>query len=267
VPKLPLFVALAWLSGCASGYSNFYQAANGVTPEAIAQLRAGPPPKAPLVDHVPEANQELVMAYERHGYVLIGFSSFNSGHDEGASSAVAQGEKVGADIVVLIDPHYTGSISTSVPITTPTTQTAYTTGSATAYGSGGTVNAYGNSTTTTYGSETTYVPMVVQRYDYGALYFIKQRALALGIRARELNDSERQALQSNKGAYIILVVDGSPAFKADVLPGDIIVSVAGTAVFGQKSLTDSLNLNRGRTVDLGLVRNGQPLTKNVRLND
>ena len=83
----------------------------------------------------------------RHGYALIGYSSFSSGHRESESNAVNQGERVEADIVVVIDPRYTDSVTTSVPLTPPTSQTSYTTGTANAYGPAGTATAYVNATT------------------------------------------------------------------------------------------------------------------------
>ncbi len=99
---------------------------------------------------------------------MIGYSSFNSGKTEKEASAVKQGVKVGTDLVLIVNPKYTGSNTASIPITSPTSTTSYTSGSATVYGQSGTTNIYGNSTTTTYGSETKYIPYTVRRYDYGA---------------------------------------------------------------------------------------------------
>ena len=114
-------------------------------------------------------------------------------------------------------------MTTHVPVTSPTTSTSHTSGTATAIGSGGTATAFGNSTTTTYGSQTSYVPMTVNRYDYGAAYFVKWRYI-LGAVWRDLTNEERTSLQSNSGIYITLVVDDTPAFRNDVLVEDIIVN-------------------------------------------
>ena len=103
----------------------------------------------------------------------IGYSSFTSGHRQKDDDAIDQGKKVGADLVLILDPQYAESVTTSVPLTTPTATTSYTNGMATAYGTGGSAVAFGNSTTTTYGTNTTYVPMTVNRYQYGALYLVK----------------------------------------------------------------------------------------------
>jgi hypothetical protein len=265
-PILALVVLM--LAGCAtSGYSQFYQSMSGITPANIAQARAAPPPQVPALEHAAGPGPQVQAAYGRRGYVMIGYSSFNSGHSERDAGALAQGAKVQADLVVVIDPHYTGSLTATVPITTPTTQTSYTNGSATAYGPGGSATAYGNATTTTYGSQTTYVPMTVNRFDYDALYFIKQGHMAFGANCRDASDAEHRTLQSNRGAYVLWVVDGTPAFKSDVLAGDMIVAIDGSPVYGYQGYLDLLGQKRGQKVDVTIVRNGESITKSVLLNN
>jgi membrane-associated protease RseP (regulator of RpoE activity) len=251
-------------SGCATnGYSEFYSNAPGITPEIVAATRSGPPPAQPVIAYAPGFDG-LVDAYGRKGYAPIGHSSFSSGHSEGDGDAVAQARKVGADIVVIIDPAYAGSNTTSVPITVPTTSTSQTSATATAYGTDGTATAYGNSTTTTYGTRTSYVPMTVHRYEYGAVYFVKIR-YSLGAQFRDLTDDERRQLQSNRGAVVTAVIDGSPAYVSDVIPGDIIVALNGQAANGHDGLMSLLMANTGRTVELTVIREGRPLTKSVAL--
>lgn len=253
------------LGGCVfgNGYTKFYRAVPGATPEAIAQLRAVPPPEMPIVDHAlkfPDAKP-----YAEQGYVVIGYSSFNSGHNEPDSEAIAQAKKLGADLVVIVDPSYTGSITSQIPLTTPTSTTSYTNGSATAYGSGGSVTAYGNAMTTTYGSKTTYIPMTVNRYDYGAVYFIKQK-FVLGVQWRPLKSEERQELQSNSGLYVNTVVNGTPAFRSDILPGDIIESVNGQKLYDPKTASSLLDQWRGQDIAVTIYRAGRVFTKSVHLN-
>jgi hypothetical protein len=268
IQRVAAVTAALALAACASGYAQFYKPAPGATPEEVAIRRAAPPTGNPLVERVaPPAGgaQPLMDAYAKRGFVMIGSSSFNSGQAESENAAVEQGRKVGADLVVIMNPRYTGSTTTSVPITTPATSTSYTNSSATAYGSAGTVNAYGNSTTTTYGTQTNYVPITVNRVDYSAGYFIKQRWI-IGAMWRDLNDAERQELQSNKGVVVRLVVDGQPAYHADILPGDIILAVNGEPVAGQEGITKISRANSGRKVMFSIYRRGQRLEKPVQLN-
>jgi len=195
---------------------------------------------------------------------MIGSAFFNSGDGGDEDEAVEQGQKVGADLVLVLSPKYTGTVTTSIPITTPTTTTSQTTGHATAFGAGGPVSVFGSATTTTYGSETTYVPMTVHRSDYGALYFVKRR-FTFGALWRDLNDQERQSLQTNKGIAIRVIVDGSPAFDADLLPGDLVTAVDGEPVVNSAGLTKTLEEKAGQALTLSVVRQGQPLKKTVQL--
>jgi hypothetical protein len=257
----------ALLAACASGYSQFYRPAQGATPEMIAAHREAPPTGQPIVERAAPPGPDttaLLDAYAKRGYVLIGSSSFNSGRAESEDAAVQQGRHVGADLVLILNPRYTGSTTTAVPLTTPTTTTSYSTGTATAYGPGGVVNAYGSGTTTTYGTTTTMMPLTIHRSDYGAGYFIK-RKWSFGALWRDLNDTERQELQSNKGVYVRLVVDNSPAYLADILPGDIIVAVDGSPVLNQQSISDELRARGGQKVTVSLYRRGNRLEKSVQL--
>lgn len=259
-------VSLA-LTACASGYSSFYTPAADATPEAIAARRFGPPPETPILERSAPGNSETILAaYAKRGYVMIGHSMFNSGKNESESSALKQGQKVGADLVLVLNPQYTGSVTSNIPLTTPTTTTSYTSGTATAYGAGGTVNAYGNSTTTTYGSKTTYIPMTVHRSDFGAVYFVKQR-FNFGTFVRDLDDSERQELQTNQGVVVQVVVDDTPAFRADILPGDIVKAVDGTTVSNQAGFYGLLEQRKGQAVKLSVIRRGQSIEKSVQLNN
>jgi hypothetical protein len=171
---------LLLLGGCASGYKEFYKPAQGATPEAIAAIRVNKAPAIPIIERAQPADSSVVLdAYGKRGYVMVGSSMFNSGKAVSEDEAVSQGKAVGADLVLIFNPKYTGSITSSVPLTTPTSTTTYSTGSATAYGAGGSVTAYGSGSSTTYGSQTTYVPMTVLRSDYGAVFFIKRTRVSL----------------------------------------------------------------------------------------
>lgn len=256
--------ASLFLAGCASGYSQFYTPVEGADSQSISAVRVAPPPAMPKLDRSGDTPDNIVSAYSRHGYVVIGYSSFNSGRAESEQGALEQGAKVGADVVVVVNPTYTGTVSSVIPMTTPTTQTSYSSGTATAYGAGGTVNAYGSSTTTTYGTNTTYIPMHTNRYDYGALYLVKRR-YTLGTHWRDLTDAERQALQTNKGVYILGVVNGTPAFEADILPGDVILSINGQSASDQMGFSKLIDAHRGQTVRLAIFRQGAPITKEVQL--
>lgn len=265
--KFSLVTLALILTGCASGYTKFYQPIEGVDPAVVAARRVAPPPDMPLLERSNVNDGEAQeLEYAKRGYRAIGTASFNSGHTESETEALKQGKAVGADLVLVINPQYTGSVTSSVPLTTPTSQTSYTTGSATAYGPGGTATAYGNATTTTYGSKTTYIPMTVHRSDYFAVFFIKTHSI-LGAVARELSDTERQALGSNKGAYVSAVVNDSPAFRSDILAGDVVISVDGQQVGTRDSFYAMLERVKGKVVEVVLNRRGETIKKSIQMNN
>jgi hypothetical protein len=258
-------IAAIVMTGCANGYKDFYKPVPDATPDAIARLRVAPAPAVPEVVRLPPSSpKQLLDTYAKRGYVMIGSSEFNSGQSEDESAAIRQGQAVGADMVVILNPRYTGSVTTSIPITMPTTTTAYSTGTATAYGPRGAVTAYGSGTTTTYGSTTNYMPLTINRMDYAAVYFVKQK-FHLGAFARDLNDSERQELQTNKGVVLNLIADNTPAFDGDLLVGDVVVAIDGVSVVNAESYMRLVRERSGKKISIDLLRRGERLHKEVQL--
>jgi len=259
-----IVLTVLFLSSCATGYAQFYQA----YPDSGRTLerRATPAPQVPTAERASGNVQDIFATYLRRGYNALGYSHFNSGAAESDNGAIAQGAKIGADLVVIVDPRYTDTQSGAIPITTPKTTTSYTTGTATAYGPSGTTTAYGNATTTTYGSQTAYVPYSVDRFDYGAIYFVRTR-FQFGAFFRDLTTDERQELQSNKGVVVTIIVDGSPAYDADFLEGDMILAINGKPVGGGESMADALLRHKGQLVTMSVMRNGTILSKAVTLRD
>lgn len=267
IHTLVVIGASVTIAGCTNDYGKFYTAALGATPEAISAIRASVAPQMPSVERSTFGNSEQLLAsYSKRGYLVIGESSFNSGQRVSDEDAVKQGQEVGADLVLIFMPQYTGSVTSSVPITTPTTNTSYTTANATSYGPGGPVSAYGNATTTTYGSNTTYIPVTINRSDYGAIYFVKGR-FRIGAFVRNLNDLERQSLQTNQGVVVVTIVDDTPAYRADVLPGDMIVAMDGERVSNQEGFTRMASARKGRPINLSLIRQGQTIEKSLNVDN
>jgi len=73
-----------------------------------------------------------------------------------------------------------------------------------------------------------------------ALYLVKRR-YKLGVKDRDLSDRERQQFQTNHGVYVETVVDGTPAYQNDILPGDIITAVDGSVIDGESNLNERLS--------------------------
>lgn len=154
---------------------------------------------------------------------------------------------------MLVSSKFSHAVSGAIPLTLPNTTTSYSSGTATAYGSGGSVTAYGSGTTTTYGTQTTYIPYTVNRSDFNAIYFarIKPR---IGFLAEPLDDEAKRRLQSNSGVRVVVVTEGSPAFDANILPGDILISFGGETVRSVDHYQELLKTLSGEAVDLVLNR-------------
>jgi PDZ domain len=242
-PFLPLFFTL-FLTAC-SGYKEFYTQAQGATPETVAVMRVAPPPAMPIVERAqPGDSMTILDAYAKRGYIMIGNSMFKTGHPESEDSAVRQARDVGADLVLILNPRYAGTVTYNIPITTLTRAP--------------------KDSSQALDDITSYAPATIALSDYGAVYFVKQR-FELGVFSRDLNDAE-QELQTNQGAVVRLVVDGSPAFNADLQIGDVVTAVDGVAIANAQAFNELLRERGGKQVALSIVRRGQRLEKTVQLN-
>lgn len=193
-----------------------------------------------------------VEAMWRRGYGLIGYSSFNSPNSKTAD-AVRFGKKLKARYV-MIGTKLSSSSTASIPMTVPHTTTSVTNGNASVYGSnGGYASGTYSGRTTTYGSQTTYIPIMLNRFDKLAVYFGEVPRSGLGVYSRELTAQEIGTLETRRALAVRFVRDGSPAYVSDVLPGDIITQVEGKP-FDRAVLGPALA--KGEPFPIKIFRNG-----------
>lgn len=250
-------VALATLSGCENPYAEFYKStrAPGVT---IAAEPSAIEPR--IVSSSGDLQRDVQRMFE-DGYAVIGVASF-VGPAQHESAAVSQAKKVGAAIVIIAN-QYRNTETGAMPLTLPTATTSYSTGTVSAYGTGG--SAFGNysGSTTTYGTQTTYIPYSVDKYNQEALFFAPLDRRGLGIMFDRLSDGRRRQIGTNQGEQITAVRKGSPAFVADILPGDVLLSIDGQSVYDQPSMQSALSAATGHEVELHLMRGAAPIIKKV----
>jgi membrane-associated protease RseP (regulator of RpoE activity) len=238
------------LSGCQSGYKEFYVDSKGA--DAGKYLDATytmATPEIYISSGDPKAD---VLAMFENGYGLVGYASFN-GPLESVDGMVEQAREVGAHAVVAASQH-TNTVTGAVPITTTRPVTTYSSGSVNAYSSGGSATGYYSGTSTSYVSTTTYVPTSVARYDQLAMFFAKLKPSCIGFMEADLSNEDRQATGTNSGVKIGAVRKGSPAFNADVLPGDIVLAVDDQKV---TSGGDLLRFRSGQDIVFLVFRGGQ----------
>jgi hypothetical protein len=254
-----IIAACVLLTGCAAPYKDFYTGAS-----SSAEVRGVIPHQGPP-SVIKTANiKESVKALERKGFVAFGESSFVGPGDGASDRDLAEfGVKLGAE-VALLQVDYVGSTTSSVPLTLPSSTTSHSTGNATAFGSGGVVNAYGSSTTTTYGTTTTYIPVTVHRSSYLAVYLAK-RKWRLGLHTSTLNDAARRAVERNGGLMVDLVVDDTAAFRANILAGDILLSVGGTQIWSDEQFSTAIDATPAGDVVFQVWRGGKIIDVHVDL--
>ena len=262
-----------WLSGCASGFEKFYTPA----PNAQATLTSPlmlPAPKTPQLYLHSNDVQADAKRLREDGYIYIGSSSFyGPANRSNQSQALEQGKKVGAAIV-LFKTEYMDTQSGVVPYTVanpPIVSTVNTSGTVNSYGSNGYASGTYNSTgtITTPGGYSTYaIPYSVNRNTFFASYWVKEDVskLHLGVNSEPLSDAMRRKLERNTGVIIAIVVHGTPAFRANILEGDVVLKLNGTDVVDVAGFQSQLAQLAGQTVKLDILRGDQPRSLSVTLN-
>lgn len=260
--KILLLFFILFCTGCVNPYLKFYtDKTNG------ADLATMPgvilPSVAPLIYSGTNVRDDEIDMLEK-GFMLLGYSSFNGANDDNNNSAVEQGEKVNAEIV-LFYKIYTNTINGSYTLTLPDTQTTTTNTSGNVY-AGGDVGSYsGSSTSTTYGTKTSEIPYSVARYDYVATYWIRLKPKPFGAYLKDIPSDLTQQIGTNKGALVYAVVKNSPAFMAEVLRGDVIKTINDNEIIDSKDALRVIKIYIGKNISISLLRNGKIIKKRLKL--
>jgi len=219
---------------------------------------------------------DSIRLYNTKGYVLLGEASFEANAANYEKQLRAKASELNADIV-LTTSSFAGTRNIVIPLTTyepgQVTNT-YSTGqiNATAYGSNGssayTTGQYsGTSTSISSGTtSTTYLPMQITRNSYWAA-FLRKNIPLFGVFYLPLTDNERILLQRNTGVKVTTIVDESPAYYANILPGDYIITFNNTTVTTPQMLHAITEENLGKEIKLGIIRNGQNKEISLKLNN
>ncbi len=111
-----------------------------------------------------------------------------------------------------------------------------------------------------------YAPAADSRdREWTAVYYVRFQ-LSFGATFRDLRASESKTLGVAGGVAIGAVVGGTPASRANLLGGDLIVKVDGKTIAGRGAFQELLRSRAGHPVTLTLVRNGVTLRRVVNLN-
>jgi hypothetical protein len=271
IHTLMAFVLVALFASCQNPYSRFY---TNTIPQDRERWLLPHTGETQFFSTSESERQTSIDGLIRQGYIVIGYASFEANAQDYTSALRAKAKEVQADIV-LLDSSYAGTRSGVMPLVTyqpGQNSTTYSSGqvNTNVYGSGGyaqgTGNYSGTSTTTSPGTfNTQYVPYNVQRNNYGAVFFRKYHYL-FGARFSPLNDDQRRALQRNTGLVVNVVIDGSPAFVANILPGDILLTIDGETIISADELNGRMIEKAGQVVKFGVLRDGVNKVIEVQLN-
>jgi serine protease Do len=244
-----VFVCLV-LTACASGHQTFYKPfGDAKSLQDVQFLGKG---EEPQIFSSNNLDRDAKIAMSR-GYLSIGASDFN-GEQESVESVINQAKSVGA-LLVLVNSKFTESRYITMPLFIPDNRTTYHSGSM--YGMNGSSSYTG--TSSSYGTKV--VPMTTrqERYDQTAVYFVKSTKKAkFGLVFEELTLDLRLKYERNNGVLISVVLEESAAFKANILPGDVLIQLNDTVITNVQqalSLMQNYSPQEGRCI-LKIIRNG-----------
>jgi hypothetical protein len=266
---LILFGLVCLTTGCASGFEKYYTPARSLQ-AVLASPALVPPPAEPAVYlHSNDMNADMKRMLE-DGYAYLGNSSFyGPANRSNQKQAIEQGRKVHA-AAVLFKSEYMDTRSGVVPYTVANpaiVSTVNTSGTVNAYGSTGNYSA--TSTVTSPGGNTTYeIPFSVDRNTFYASYWAKldPNKIRIGLRWVPLNDALRQRLERNTGLVVIAVVRGTPAYRANILTGDVLLRINGQEIIDDSGLRAQGEQFAGQTVIFDIMRGDQPRSISVTLS-
>ncbi|MGA2555030.1 MAG: PDZ domain-containing protein [Verrucomicrobiota bacterium] len=280
--NLLLLVFAGLVGGCVTqplqlpnGFAKFYQdETQNMRPEIRQRLL--PASGAPQIENVPLARvQDEALRFVARGLIRIGIASF-TGPAGSREQAIEQAVKVGAEFV-LIGGEYSRTAQVTLPSLSVQPGQTYTTqergtmtgstfqGANTAFGYG---SYSGSSTTTTPPTfQTQYTPLQIPIYSQVAMFWRRAKPAIFGAQFAPIPDDVRAKLERNAGVYVAAIVEGSPAFKANVLRGDVIIQFANTPVDTVQNLLDIMPSYAGQKVSLILIRDTRTLTLEAQLNE
>jgi S1-C subfamily serine protease len=73
----------------------------------------------------------------------------------------------------------------------------------------------------------------------------------------------RASLQRNTGAFVFAIEDDSPAFFANILPGDVVIGVDGEEILTPSGLSTAASQKASATIVLQLLRGGEVVNVSV----
>lgn len=259
----------AYLTGCATNpFAQYYSDYTKQMPVAIQQ-RLLPSPKEPQVISITFAkHREEGQRLEERGYTVIGEAAFFGGGNPTQQQLDHHAKSVGAEIV-LLSSEFSHAEQGATPIFTyvPGTKSTTTHSGTINLNPSGTGSYSGSSTTRTPAKmDTQYVPYQNRVYNYGATFWRRMKPGIFGAKFGLIPDSLRATLQRNTGAHLENVILDSPAFKANILRGDVVIQIADKPVTTPAEFLSLIPAYAGQKVTVRVIRGTRTIDVEVQLN-
>lgn len=257
-----LFCLVVLTAGCANPYVKNYQPINPLQHVGESQ-EIFPFSGQPQLLSSNDLKADALKMWE-NGYILLGRSKFQA-TPINEKLALKQADKIGAE-VVLVNHKFVSTKTESLPMSTwiPGQQTDQTERVVIQNGTNTPKVIDHTVTTTTAGTyQTDYVEQSVDYYDYAASFWAKAKAPSFGVHVKTLDDQAKSELGTNKGVLVRVVVTDSPAYEADILRDDVLLSLQDEVIRDPDQFFKLVNKYAGQKVSVLIYRSGQNLTKDV----
>lgn len=109
------------------------------------------------------------------------------------------------------------------------------------------------------------------QYKYYASYWAKMPTPLFGVHVIKLvpvspNADEASIKQASKGLKILAVIKDSPAAKAGLMRGDVLLNLAGVEVDFPEILSKQVGAHQGETVNVAYAREGKTIETKATIN-
>jgi membrane-associated protease RseP (regulator of RpoE activity) len=234
IKQFALLILILVTASCSNNYANSYQPLFLLPSQEIQPI-----PYSGMI-HVFQSYGNFEEDKRRmfeEGYILIGWSSFTSPREqERYEDAEELAQKIGAAIIIL-DSRYQGTSVEAVPLFIHP-------------------RPY-------YTPYVDYMPYYENHYSQTALFFAPLARQGFGANFSELSPTQKQTISSNKGVMIASIRKESPAYHADFLPGDILLSLNQNPIESLDKLNQLLIEKRGQPLNFTLWRGNQKIDKTL----
>ena len=238
-----VFVPL--LTNCTNGYIEFYRDYGNI--DERLNKNSNPEVYGTSKNNI----DEDVHKVERDLYYVSGESFFMGASDRAHNVTNAAITK-DADLVLYYE-EYKDSTTTNTTMSVPDTQTSYHSGSVNTSGGYGSYSG----TTTTYGSRNIPISVTHHYYDFGSVFFRKyDKRPRIGINTADCGDQQKKQIQKNQCMYINIIFIDTPAYRQNLMEGDIFISINGHDVYNEDSYWRAYNKTKHQhVINLKMMRN------------